>query len=91
MPKSQVSVQGPRSSLGWCVMMSREVNYNLPLPDTELLVRPNLIVVLWYNGSRLAILLSGIEVSEAQAITKLKEEEWGFHLVVTCWDLDAVE
>jgi len=34
------------------------------------LVRPDLIELLWYNGSRLAILLNGIDVSEAQAITK---------------------
>ena len=34
------------------------------------LIRPDLIVVLWYNGSWLAILLNGIEVSETQAITK---------------------
>ena len=31
---------------------------------------PNLIVVLWYNGSQLAILLNGIEVSRAKVITK---------------------
>ena len=35
-----------------------------------LLVQPGLIVVLWYNGSRLATLLNGTEVSEAQVMTK---------------------
>ena len=47
--------------------------------------RPDLIVVLWYNGSRLATLLNGIEVSEAQppGHNQMKEEKWGFHLVMT--------
>ena len=36
----------------------------------DVLAREDLIVVLRYNGSRLATQLNGIEVSEGQAITK---------------------
>ena len=50
------------------------------------LIRPDLVALLRFNGSRLAALLNEIGVSEARAVTKwqyLKEGKiWGFHLVV---------
>ena len=52
--------QGTDSACG--VVVSVQVAHN-----AHYLIRPNLIIVLWYNGSRLTPPLNGIEVSEAKA------------------------
>ena len=41
-----------------------------PVASLALLVRPDLIELLWYNGSRFATLLNGIKVAGGQTITK---------------------
>ena len=61
--------------------------------ESMYLIRSNLIVVLWYNGSRLATLLNGIEVPEAcrSQPNESPASPLSFSNDLSFWDFSTVE